>query len=375
MIVFTTPIDEDVLKMAYNNNIIKFATEETQAPLYCHMDGGFSVTLYPGPDNSFYYNFKDIIASRINTNNFEDHQITNIINSEPASFIYESTSGSYLYTTISIEIGFPGNIYQSTNLQIHWLAGVEQLGENRKFKIEDVFIMSPIYGLSNNINYLKYWQGYPFDISIYNGSQQLKVYHNSNQLELNFDNVARVSRLFISDGRTDESLEDILPLFEGLNSITISNNNTDEFHLSLQKVAYKCGVYIKWFNKYGGYNYWLFEDTSSIDRTIKSLGELDRDFSNPNETFTRAIQIGKESQDTIRVTAELLSEEERSIVAGIMDSPKIYLFTGQPFSRAFPENWVEISLKTSSARIKNPKQQLTNFVFDFDLPQRYTQTL
>lgn len=187
-----------------------------------------------------------------------------------------------------------------------------------------------------------------------------------------------VCRLFFSDGRTDETLEDLLPITEGRNNIrfkTTSLNQHTYKYIHLDKVPYQCGVYLKWLNKYGGYSYWLFEDTFAIDRSTKYTGEVDNDNANPEDAFGRVLQMGKESQDTIKVTAELINPEERTVTEGLLDSPKIYLFTGQPFARNSYRDWVEVTLKTTSARIKNFRQPLTNFSFDLELPQRYTQTL
>jgi hypothetical protein len=184
--------------------------------------------------------------------------------------------------------------------------------------------------------------------------------------------------MVFSNGDDDETLEDILPLAEGYNTLRVmqldTEADTDKF-ISLHKVPYKQGVYLKWLNALGGYSYWLFEDTYSIDRSTKQLGELDRDNDNLEDTFGRSIQIGKESQDSLKIIAELLTEDERRIVEGILDSPKIYLFTGKPFAQNGYRDWIEVSLKTTSARIKNPRQPLTNFTFDIELPMRYTQTL
>ena len=134
-------------------------------------------------------------------------------------------------------------------------------------------------------------------------------------------------------------------------------------------------MYFKWLNKYGGYSYWLFENTWSLDRSSKYTGELDRDTANLDEMFARTAQLGKESQDTIKVVAEHLNEEERGIVEGLVDSPKIYLFKGRPFSRSSARDWIEVTLKNTNVRLKNARQPLVNFAFDFELPIRYTQTL
>src|SRR5690606_24397330 len=193
-----------------------------------------------------------------------------------------------------------------------------------------------------------------------------------------FPNSFAVKRLVVSDGRTDVSLESQVPLINGINTLRYMSGSTpkasDKF-ISLEKMPCREGGYLKWLNKYGGYSYWLFEKTFPIDRSTKYTGELDRDYDNLEQMPARSIPIGKESQDTMKIVAELLTEDESRIVEGLLDSPKIYLFTGKPFAQNGITDWIEVTLKTTSARIKNARQPLTNFTFDIELPQRFMQTL
>lgn len=387
-IVFTKGIDLNKLRMAYNNDVIKFYSNvSTALPVWCEIAARnvgsdvdrFRVRIYPAPDGTFYFNFRQYISSMINTRNFED--TTNIvIGSDIDSCLYNFREGTYLNQDIFIVIMHSDDTNSSAGYNLSWLAGVEQLGSYNIFDRRDYFIMTPFKKLTDNHVYLKYWQGYPFDISLFtwlNGNYTLK--NNTNILDANITiGGNKVYRLAFSDGRTDETLEDFVPLVDGFNKLTWSLEGgpvENNIFITMEKVPYKCGIYFKWLNKYGGYSYWLFENTYSIDRASKQLGELDRNNENLEYTFNRDIQIGKDSNDTVRAIAELLTEDERMILEGIIDSPKIYMFTGQPLARNNYRDWIEVSLKTSNVRVKNPKQELTNIVLDFELPQRYTQTL
>lgn len=383
MIQFTSFQHQNTLRLAYNNDVLKFYSNVAGAvPLYCDITGpGLGIRLYPAPDNTFFINMKAYITSLINTRNFEDTLVTDLTTEDPESFIYDASAGTFLAQTINIVITMNNNTTDPVGYTLYYIAGVEQLGDYRiNFIKTGIYVLSPFMKGTANKHYLKYWQGYPFDISFYyEPTKTLRLKNLTNTLSAQFTGANHVKRLFLSDGRTDETLEELLPMVEGFNELQVMQNalpnvNEDKF-IMLEKMPYKCGMYFKWLNKYGGYSYWLFENTYSIDRSTKHIGELDRDNFNREDTFTRAIQIGKNSQDTIRVIAELLTSDERDIVAGIFDSPKIYLFTGQPYARNGVRDWVEVSLKTSNSRIKNAKEQLTNFALDFELPERYTQKL
>lgn len=373
-IVFIQPLQANKLRMAFNNDIIRFKSDNVLAVSYAEVTAsGLAVRLYPNPANEFFINMKSYVAALINTRNFEDTLKTNL----PESYIYDYSTGSVLNLNMDIKIVYSDATSEHQAFGLTWLAGVEQLDNNSSFTKSDNLILSPFKAYTNNYHYLKYWQGYPFDVSFYsNGTLQL--INQTNLLEAEFTIPGQVSRLFFSDGRVDETIEDIMPLAESFNEFRAVTKymalETDRF-LTIEKIPYKCGVYMKWLNKFGGYSYWLFEDTYSIDRNSKSLGELDRDNGNIETSLSRTLQVGQQSQDTIRVITERLNIDEKIIVEGILESPKIYLFTGQPFARNDYNDWLEVSLKTTNARVKNFKQELTNFVLDFELPVRYTQTL
>ncbi len=378
-VAFTKNINENELRKAYNNDVVELFTSSTLEPLHCDVSAGnlLNARLYPNPDKKFYFNFRPYVAALLNTRNFEDTLHTQL-NGYPESYIYDFTEGSYLELTVKFTIALEGSWFDTATYHLAWFAGVEQLNDYTILSRHDMLLLSPFRRNTANHNYIKYWEGYPFDISIYNPGNTIILSNLTTLFNCQFNTSGKVSRIIFSDGRTDETLEAFFPMVEGINQVRLKASETesaeDKF-LTIEKIPYSSGVYLKWLNKYGGYSYWLFENTYSIDRSTKQLGELDRDLYNLEDTMARSIQIGKESQETIKIVAEMLTEHESLIVQDILDSPKIYMFTGKPFSQNSPKNWIEVSLKTGNSRIKNAKQQLTSFNFDIELPQRYTQTL
>lgn len=371
--------DPERLRMAYNNDVIRFGKSVPHhTALYSDINiGGVLVRLYPDPKGNFYFNFKPYAMALINTRDFEDTLVPGIEGGNAATFVYDFANGTVLSCEVSISMMTEEDGIVESTYPLCWLAGAEQLDDNRIFLKTRSYVLSPGQKHDRNRWYLKYWEGYPFDIPFYLHSKKLKLTNNSNGLaeEFTFDSLA--ARLVVSDGRTNTSIEDLLPLMSGYNDLHLDFDGEDgrDSYISLEKIPSACGVYFKWLNRYGGYSYWLFENTYSVDRSSRSMGELDRDNENLEDTFARTSQIGRESRDTIRVVAELLTQDEVRLLEGILDSPKIYMFTGRPFSRNSYRDWIEVALKTGNARIKNPKQPQTNFTFDLELPERYTQTL
>lgn len=387
MIKFVNDIEKDRLRMAYNNDTLRFYSNSPKAVRYADVaciedllviEGEnpaeyFSARLYPNPTGQFYINLQPYVAALLNTRNFEDTLKPNLIAASTSSFTYPFSAGTFFAATVKITVYFEDGTYEIASNPLAWLAGVQQIERNA------LTVLSPTLKNNGYESYLKYWQGYPFDFGMlyYTGIaffRNFTVANETNLLSATLPHRGAVTRMVLSDGNTDESLETVLPLNEGINKLKITITSKEKW-LTLEKVPYRNGVYLKWLNAFGCYSYWLFEDTYAIDRSTKYTGEMAAGNANLSESTTRTLQLGKETQDSMRIIAELLTEEERRIVEGILDSPKIYLFTGQPFAKNSNTDWVEVTLKTSSARIRNPKQPLTNFTFDIELPVRYGQTL
>ncbi|MHA3787464.1 hypothetical protein ACX0HA_04575 [Flavobacterium hauense] len=394
MIKFVTDIDKDKLRMAYNNDILRFYSDAPTPAQYADItlseEGSilpdtlepreyFSLRLYPNPQGQFYVNLQPYIAATLNTTNFEDKLQPSPEAGSPDSFTYDYSSGTVLPGKLDVKITHVGGSVTTNTSALTWLAGAQQYGEYSRYAKNTPLLLSPSRKDNASEWPLKYWQGYPFDFSFYLPYSRfallrtISIKNETNGISQTFSQKGSINRLVFSDGRTDETLETVLPLAEGMNKLKFGF--TQPKWAYVEKVPYKCGVYLKWLNALGGYSYWLFEDTYAIDRSTKSLGEMDSDNNNIENGFGRSISLGKQSQDTLKIIAELLSEDDRRIVEGILDSPKIYLFTGQPFARNSMRDWIEVTLKTSNARLRNPKQPLINFAFEIELPERYTVRL
>lgn len=99
-------------------------------------------------------------------------------------------------------------------------------------------------------------------------------------------------------------------------------------------------MYIKFLNKYGRFSYWLLSKNNFRNRSSKYLGEIENDFENLEDT-SPTIQIGKAGDEGLKCATEKLNESEKLIFEEIIDSPKIYLFTGERFAKADLTDWMK----------------------------------
>jgi len=383
-IIFTKDIASDRLLMAYNNNIVRFGSDSELIPATGQIIGlGIDALLYPHPNKTFYFNFQEYVTSLINTKNFVDDLDYDLIDGDVNSFIYDVADGCYLEGDVTFKINFTDGTSESITRSVHFIAGVEQLETYKKNRIDlienNIVVLSPVQTRTNNSTYLKFWEGYPFEFSFYNGQYpdaELKLLNRSNGLDLDITSKSKVNSLFLTDGRIDVSIEDFLPLLIGHNDLAISVDDVDQnLNLIINKIDSECGVYVKFLNKYSKWNYWLFSPAEDRQRTSKYLTEISNDFKNLEDTQASTIQSGKVGDESLKVIAKRLTQNDKLILEGIIDSPKILLFTGERFSKADASDWMEVRLKTTSFDTKLPNTKIYSPLFEFDFPERYAITL
>jgi hypothetical protein len=383
-IVFSKDIPVNKLLMAYNNNVVRFSSDSALVPRTAQITGlGIDVVLYPHPGGTFYFNFKEYVAVEINTKNFADDLAYDLNSSDANTFTYDVADGCYLEGVVTFKINFTNDTNETATRNLHFITGVEQLENYKKneilFATNHIIVLSPVAERTNNTTYLKYWEGYPFEFSFYNREYPVAAFtlkNNSNGLSYAFNSKSKVTSMFLSDGRTDVTLENFLPLVIGQNDIQFLVDDVNQnINLLIDKADSDCGIYIKFLNKYGRFNYWLLSKNHFRNRSSKYLGEIENDFENPEDTTSPTLQIGKVGDEALRGAAEKLNENEKLLFEELIDSPKIYYFTGERFAKADHTDWMEVRLKTNSFQTQAPGKKLYSYHIEFDLPARNTITL
>lgn len=372
-------VSETNFLFSHNNNVIEFSSDITDPIRDCIITVGTSiVTLYPRPDGTFYYNFKEVVSSLINTNNYTDDLNTDI----SVSYVYTWDSRVYLDLDVTISINFTNDTSDQDTKDLKFILSAVNLRDyNNRFPVvqdlDSPFLFHPKIKGANNTYYMKYFRGYPFDITLYKNQSQLdeiSIENDTNGTSFVFDtNISnKVDRLVFSDGNTSTTIEDVLPLANGLNRLTIEGLNTgiDDVFLNLDVENSCSGVYLKWLNDSGGYSYWLFNNNASR-RGYKEKGYLNNDFNNLEDTTSQQISLGLDSKDTLTVYDRNINENQKNLIATILDSPKVYLFTGTPFAQNNFNDWMEIKNKTRRYDLKQVKRDLFNISLSFELPNNY----
>lgn len=373
-IVFLKQLDNTKVNLAYNNNLVRFYSSSSFTPVNATITIGSNVvTLFPDPNGVFTYNFKDLITTILNVDNFKDDLNPDL----DVSYVYNWTDKISLTDDIVIEVLLSNDSIETNTTNITWLSAFVQLRDWKRTYPATELLTTDVALLQKKNNtdlydyHLNYWNGYPFDLTLYANEETITITNevDLSNVDLDFD---KISRLVFSDGRTDVSIEDTINLQEGFNNLDFGGF----FNLNLNKSVDHCpnGIYLKWINSFGGWNYWLFNRGQEQLKT-KELGALNNDFNNLEDTISPLVSLGKTSESAIKVREQRIKEYDKVMLSDLLDSAKVYLFTGLPFSQNTFNDWIEVNLSAGTFVLENPRSDLYRLDLTIELPTNITRTL
>ena len=203
-IVFLKELDNTKVNLAYNNNIVKFYTNSGIVPTNATIQIGLNtITLYPDPNGVFTYNFKDFITTLLNTDNFADDLEVDLY----TSYVYDWTDKISLTDNVVTTINLSNDTTETNTKNITWLSAFVQLrGWKQTFPDADLLATDvAILQKKNNDDFysykLNFWEGYPYDITIYGNYTEIELTNLTNST-FDFFQMDKISRFFISDGIT-----------------------------------------------------------------------------------------------------------------------------------------------------------------------------
>lgn len=377
-IVFDKDLNEDRVNLAHNNNVIKFHTDNVLSAVSCDIViASETIRLYPDPSGFFNYNFKEFISTILNAGeNFSDTLSPNL----GTSFVYDWTKKVLLFEDVVFTLLLSDDSTETETKSVYWLSGYVQLTNYKRLYPSMDLLIDKSTLLQRPLNdsyynfFSKYWVGYPFDLTFLKiVDSDLDITNNTNSINFVFDAINKdVERLVFSDGRTDVSIEGDLPLVTGFNDLDVNG----QFNILLEKITANCenGHYIKWINSFGGWSYWLFYKGNE-NLATKEIGFLFNDYNNLEDTTSPYVSLGKTSETSIQLSQDAITEADYTILKDLLDSVKIYLFTGTPFSQNTFNDWVEVNLKPGTFRTSNSRQKQYNLNLTIELPLNVTRTL
>lgn len=137
------------------------------------------------------------------------------------------------------------------------------------------------------------------------------------------------------------------------------------------------GVYFKWLNRKGGYDYWLFSNVYSLTKTTKSKGNILNNFTDRASAISHTHNIGKESNNSLNLFSRTPLQYMNTII-GIVESPEVYMYTKDCGYEKFNANycdWVKVSLPNGGFRVYNSKNNTQSLRLRIDLPEIMVQSI
>jgi hypothetical protein len=389
-IVFEKNLSVTDLLFAYNNNNVTFKQSSTSlvAKKATVFFNNQLFTLFPDPNGKFYFNFKYSAPTFINDSNFADGSCFNLAEQIATTFqneviadggtfeafdclveqledlgidpIIDWTDNIYKEFEVTYKIFYTNNTEDTLIQYYDFLSAYVNYQDYKKLYPSFPYNADTTQMMLKPIPYLKYWNGYPFDFTWYDGTES-ELYFDVNGEQFYFQNSNRINRVIVSNGGSE-----FISLNAGYNTI-------NEFQI--EKITDICeGHYIKWLNSFGGWNYWLFNKGNDTLST-KDLGTIFNDYNDVVDTISPYVAIGKTSENNITVRQDNITQDEFLILNDILESPKVYLFTGVQNEVVQANDWLEVTIKSGAFRVSNAKEKMTNLNLTIELPANNTKTL
>jgi len=357
---------------AYNDSIIRYnstITGMTKSDITIAGQNPF--TVYPF-NETFSYNFKDIVKVLINQSGFADSIIPDLQN----DFIYSDSS-------LLLEITPTITTYNSTTADTisktySFTKSVEQLPfYNQKINNQsDVKVLLPT---SDNFNYsVTYFEGYPFDFSIRGlKSGDTYCFRNSStgMVSENYSSQDNhVKRIFLSDGAINETINQTLIMLSNVNPIELWVNNELKANIRIKRVESQCGIYLKWFNQYGGYSYWLFDKIYKENINVKEIDDLVGKWDNLQNITSTSESFGKTATQSFELSTSF-SDDEKEYVIDILKSPTVQKYIHHiPFVKMIPYSFLGVSMAAGNFQFQN-KFSKNKLKVNIEMPSINTITL
>jgi len=362
-VTFSKSLSTTKLLNAYNNNVVEFTSNaipigETISKATINI-GGEDVEITP-INEVFSYNFREIIRVLMN-NNFEDSIIADDGYKADASL-----SGSYLVT---YTLTFSDATTENTAETYVFLKSVEQIAGVSERLLTEQHIL--------NQSELTFFDGYPFDISIYSDGD-FSVINDDNNNYAEFDGtLGETGRIYLSEldaeglfrervefdggvyegGGCDEADSDGDLLELGCNNVRVVGGVTDSMTIKLESVC--GGIYLKWFNRMGGWSYWLFNPIYKELLKARTMDKFSVDFESIDDTYETTLITGKDTEKERGLVYENLSEAERLQITDLLSSPRVEMYNGVKDGDL--STWQTVVVKDGGFEINNTKRCISNF--------------
>ena len=361
--------EPDGIYPAYNDSFIEFTSDladNNKAEIIVYPTLIFSkvFVIYPDPDGVYLFNLKEAVKVIFNENGFKDSNFFTDAYSK-------SISGLFLSQDIKITV-----LNDSTSEYIdktyEFFKAVKQIGE-----VETINSSKLLSYSKDGINHsMTYFEGFPFNFDILkvtSGSDIIvKSLNTGNETDPMIPTTSDSFRINIDRGNNNNwTFDNILPLTVGLNRLEIYEDAVFKTNLLLTKKKICSGVYMKWFNRNGGFSHFLFNNFFIESVKGKDLGTvLNNELKNIYDITGNFKSIGKDTSRTFIIKTNYNSDEYE-ILKDIFISPLVQIYTSfEAYKEGrFIDVFIEGNISFSNKKGNN------ELIIKTELPQMITVKL
>ena len=354
---------------AYNDSYIEFTSDlannnraEISALPLVTFPNVFEI--FPDASGKYIFNLKEVAKTILNANKFDDDNFFD-------DAYFKNISGLYLLQEIDIEV-FNDSTSETLNKNYQFFKSVKQVGE-QIFANEYQLLSNGRNGLDY---YLTYFEGFPFHFDLQR-VQDAKIItiKNMNTDVTSNDMLTTANSAFRlnvdrSEGR-NWTLDNFLPLIEGLNKLEIYEDGDFKTNVFLKKKKVCNGIYLKWFNADGGFSHYLFHEFTTEEIKGKDIAFVgSNDFLNVGNLNSDVRSIGRQASNTLKIKIKCDANEAQQLKS-LYTSPFIQIYTSRN------ENVKGEFINVSIQGVFNPKNKKSNneFVLTVILPEMITAKL
>lgn len=143
------------------------------------------------------------------------------------------------------------------------------------------------------------------------------------------------------------------------------------------KECNKEGYYLRWINRWGEWNYYLFHQKSESNQTTDNTVQFDQYFTSINFDDKgyhpgTGGSIGKTVKRTIGLYASLVDSDTFDFLSQVVQSPVVDLYIGESRSANMSE-WMNV--RTQAGTFAKSSDHLQDFELNLILPEIFTQNL
>jgi len=127
----------------------------------------------------------------------------------------------------------------------------------------------------------------------------------------------------------------------------------------------ECGVYLRWIDRHGFYQYWLFQEGESGSEA-EAGDKMYYSFSDEKYGYNGVFRYnGKSMQMTKKACATLVDQKTFKMLLTILSSPLVDMY--------MDGNWVPVNISTKS--VTGTMQALQDFEIEIEFPETISQSL